>query len=185
MKNPVSSFFLCIFFFISFLGSASPVDGPTHVSISGKITDKNSGEALVGATVFVKELKSGAVSDMYGNYSLTLNIGTWSLVYSYVGYKTVYKTLELDPKSVLKINQEMEPLMRDLKEVEITSEKNDKNVVKPEMSTFRMDIKTIQHIPALFGEVDVIKAIQMLPGVQSVGEGSSGFSVRGGAPTRT
>ncbi len=182
MKNPVSSFFLCIFFFISFLGSASPVDGPTHVSISGKITDKNSGEALVGATVFVKELKSGAVSDMYGNYSLTLNIGTWSLVYSYVGYKTVYKTLELDPKSVLKINQEMEPLMRDLKEVEITSEKNDKNVVKPEMSTFRMDIKTIQHIPALFGEVDVIKAIQMLPGVQSVGEGSSGFSVRGGAP---
>jgi hypothetical protein len=78
------------------------------------------------------------------------------------------------------LNIELTVRQENLKEVEITSEKNDHNVSRPEMSTFKMDIKTIQSIPALFGEVDIIKAIQMLPGVQSVSEGSSGFSVRGG-----
>jgi hypothetical protein len=134
----------------------------------------------VGATIFVRELKTGAVSDVYGNYSLTLNEGNYTLVYSYIGYMTIVKSIELNKD--LKISLELDPQEHQLKEVEITSEKNDKNVVKPEMSTFRMDIKTIQRIPALMGEVDVIKAIQLLPGVQSVGEGSSGFSVRGGAP---
>jgi len=163
-----------------FQGFSEPVDKPVRFSIIGKITDKHSGEPLPGATVFVKQIQTGAVSDVYGNYSLTLDVGSYTLVYSYVGYKTVEKSVELTMN--IRLSQEMEPILRDLKEVEITSERNDKNVVKPEMSTFRMDIKTIQRIPALFGEVDVIKAIQMLPGVQSVGEGSSGFSVRGGAP---
>ena len=179
MKQSAFSLFFGLFILISLHGFCT--EAPGHVSISGKISDKRSGEALLGATVFVREIKTGAVSDVYGNYSLTMNVGQYTLVYSYVGYKTVTKTVDLSTKKEFRINLEMEPLSHDLKEVEITSEKNDKNVVKPEMSTFRMDIKTIQHIPALFGEVDVIKAIQMLPGVQSVGEGSSGFSVRGGA----
>ena len=180
MKPSFFYLFFGIFLLLNFSVLSDPLDKPIRHSISGKITDKHSGEALVGATVFVRELKTGAVSDFYGNYSITLNTGNYSLLYSYVGYKTVEKSIELNAD--IKINIELEPLLHDLKEVEITSEKNDKNVVKTEMSTFRMDIKTIQRIPALFGEVDVIKAIQMLPGVQSVGEGSSGFSVRGGAP---
>ena len=160
--------------------NGDPIDKPKKFSISGKIRDHRSGEALLGATIFVKELKTGTVTDLYGNYSLTLNEGNYTLQYSYIGYSTVDKRIELT-KDIL-FTLELEPQQHQLKEVEITSEKNDKNVVKPEMSTFRMDIKTIQRIPALMGEVDIIKAIQLLPGVQSVGEGSSGFSVRGGAP---
>lgn len=159
---------------------SDPAEKPIRFTISGKIRDARSGESLVGATIFVRELKTGAVSDVYGNYSLTLNEGTYTLVYSYIGYTTVEKTVVLNKDH--KISLELEPQEHQLNEVVITSEKNDKNVVKAEMSTFRMDIKTIQRIPALMGEVDIIKAIQLLPGVQSVGEGSSGFSVRGGAP---
>ncbi|MEI7981585.1 MAG: TonB-dependent receptor [Bacteroidota bacterium] len=172
---PTLLFHLC-----TFPLSGNPIDKTKRFSISGKITDKNNGEALVGATVFIKELKTGAVSDVYGNYSLTLTEGNYSLVFSYIGYKTHEQTVSLTMNMNLSV--ELEPHQQQLKEVEITSEKNDRNVVKPEMSTFRMDIKTIQRIPALLGEVDIIKAIQLLPGVQSVGEGSSGFSVRGGSP---
>jgi hypothetical protein len=176
--------FLISIFLIVFLtghsGNSDPGDKLRHFSINGKIRDQHSGEALLGATVFIKELKTGTVSDVYGNYSITLVEGNYTLVFSYIGYQTVEKRVELTKD--MKITIELEPKENQLNEVEITSEKNDKNVVKPEMSTFRMDIKTIQRIPALMGEVDVIKAIQLLPGVQSVGEGSSGFSVRGGAP---
>jgi hypothetical protein len=174
-------FFLLLFLVFSYhRGFSDPADKPKRYSISGKLTDLHSGEALVGATIFVRELKTGAVSDVYGNYSITLNEGSYTFVYSYIGYTTVEKTIVLN--SDQGISLELAPQEHQLKEVVITSEKNDRNVVKPEMSTFRMDIKTIQRIPALMGEVDVIKAIQLLPGVQSVGEGSSGFSVRGGAP---
>jgi len=149
-------------------------------TLNGKITEQSNGEALFGATIFVKELRTGSVSDMYGNYSITLAEGAYTFVFSYVGYVTQEKNIDL--KSSITLNIEMEPKHETLKEVEITSEKDDRNVSKPEMSTFKMDIKTIQKIPSLMGEVDIIKAIQLLPGVQSVGEGSSGFSVRGGAP---
>ena len=136
-------------------------------SFAGKITDQRSGEALVGATVFIRELKTGTVTDIYGNYSLTIPEGNYTILFSYIGFKTVTRQLVLIKDQ--RISVELEAEQHELKEVEVTSERNDKNVVKPEMSTFRMDIKTIQRIPALMG-------------VQSVGEGSSGFSVRGGAP---
>jgi hypothetical protein len=171
---------LLILLLITASGYAQTPAKAKHYTISGKITDQSSGEALLGATVFVRELRTGAVSDIYGNYSLTLDEGSYTLVYSYIGFVTVEKRIELQANQTISL--ELNPHQQTLKEVEITSEKDDKNVKKPEMSTFRMDIKTIQRIPALMGEVDIIKAIQMLPGVQSTGEGSSGFSVRGGAP---
>ncbi|MEI7896291.1 MAG: TonB-dependent receptor [bacterium] len=180
MKHSFFLPFLILLIFIHFSGSGEPTDKPRRFTITGKISDQHSGEALLGATIFVRELKTGAVSDIYGNYSITLDEGNYTLVYSYIGYASIVRQIEL--LKDLRLSLELEPSQHELKEVEITSEKNDKNVVKPEMSTFRMDIKTIQRIPALMGEVDVIKAIQLLPGVQSVGEGSSGFSVRGGAP---
>ena len=157
-----------------------PAETLKQYTVSGKVTDKSNGEALPGATVFIRELKTGGVTDLYGNYSLTLHEGSYTLVFSYIGYMTREIRVELTANRSLMV--ELSPHQQELKEVEITSERNDRNVVKPEMSTFRMDIKTIRKIPALMGEVDVIKAIQLLPGVQSVGEGSSGFSVRGGSP---
>jgi len=180
MKHLIFVFTLLILIFSYSQAISEPGDKPTRFSINGKIRDAHSGEALMGATIFVRELKTGAVSDFYGNYSLTLNEGNYTLVFSYIGYSTIEKKFELSKD--LKVSLELTPTEHQLNEVVITSEKNDKNVVKPEMSTFRMDIKTIQRIPSLMGEVDIIKAIQLLPGVQSVGEGSSGFSVRGGAP---
>jgi len=180
MKHLIFVFTLLILIFSYSQAISEPGDKPTRFSINGKIRDAHSGEALMGATIFVRELKTGAVSDFYGNYSLTLNEGNYTLVFSYIGYSTIEKKIELSKD--LKVSLELTPTEHQLNEVVITSEKNDKNVVKPEMSTFRMDIKTIQRIPSLMGEVDIIKAIQLLPGVQSVGEGSSGFSVRGGAP---
>jgi len=157
-----------------------PAETLKQYTVSGKVTDQSNGEALPGATVFIRELKTGGVTDLYGNYSLTLHEGSYTLVFSYIGYMTREIRVELTANRSLMV--ELSPHQQELKEVEITSERNDRNVVKPEMSTFRMDIKTIRKIPALMGEVDVIKAIQLLPGVQSVGEGSSGFSVRGGSP---
>lgn len=182
----ISRILITAVFFLTLLMPHPPVVAsdpgtvPKRYSISGKITDSRSGESLVGATIFVSELKTGAVTDIYGNYSLTLPEGSYNLVFSYIGYLTVEKKVLLN--SSLKLSLELDPHQKELSEVVISSERNDRNVVKPEMSTFRMDIKTIQRIPALMGEVDIIKAIQMLPGVQSVGEGSSGFSVRGGSP---
>ncbi len=149
-------------------------------TISGKISDSQNGETLIGATIYIAEKKTGTVSDIYGHFSISLPQGQYTVTISYIGYGSVKKTITLDKDISLKI--ELSVQEENLKEVEITSEKNDHNVVRPEMSTFKLDTKTIQSIPALFGEVDIIKAIQMLPGVQSVSEGSSGFSVRGGAP---
>ena len=149
-------------------------------TISGKVADTQNGETLIGATIYIAEKKTGTVTDIYGNFSISLLQGQYTVIISYIGYGTVKKTVTLDKDVSLKV--ELSVKQEDLKEVEITSERNDHNVARPEMSTFKLDTKTIQCIPALFGEVDIIKAIQMLPGVQSVSEGSSGFSVRGGAP---
>ena len=170
--------FLCFFFF-SGKAQKNPEKGK-RLTISGIISDKANGESLVGATIFIDELKTGTVTDVYGNYSISLLPGTYTLTISYIGFAPEERKIDLTHN--LKWNVELQVRQHDLDVVEIKSEKSDANVVRPEMSTFKMDIKTIQRIPALFGEVDVIKAIQMLPGVASVGEGSSGFSVRGGSP---
>ena len=149
-------------------------------TISGTIRDKSNGEALFGATIYVNELKTGTSSDVYGNYSITMMEGKYTLVFSYIGF--VKEHIECDLTLNIRLNIELKPKQETLEEVEITSEKSDKNITRPEMSTFKMDIKTIQKIPSLMGEVDIIKAIQLLPGVQTVSEGTNGFSVRGGAP---
>ena len=181
MRIPLAVFpgiILC-FSFLS-VSAQKHVEKEKKPTISGIISDKANGESLVGATIYIEELKTGTVTDVYGNYSISLAPGSYTLKFSYIGYATEEKKIDLTQN--LKWNVEMQIRQHTLDVVEIKSEKSDANVVRPEMSTFKMDIKTIQRIPALFGEVDVIKAIQMLPGVASAGEGSSGFSVRGGSP---
>ncbi|MBE0648622.1 MAG: TonB-dependent receptor [Bacteroidales bacterium] len=166
--------------FLPTLSAATDSELPGKWTISGSIRDFSNGEDLTGATVYVTELNTGAVSDFYGNYSVTIPEGHYTIQYSFVGFETVQRKVHLDKNLVIHI--ELNPASETLKEVEITSEQANKNVVRPEMSTFKMDIKTIKSIPSLMGEVDIIKAIQLLPGVQAVSEGGSGFSVRGGAP---
>ncbi len=148
-------------------------------SISGHIKDAADGEELIGATVVVKELNIGTSANAYGFYSIALEPGEYTLVYSFIGYKPLEKTILLDNDKTISVELQEEASL--LEEVVVTSEKPNANVTRAEMSVTRLDIKTIQQMPAFMGEVDVIKAIQMLPGVQSTSEGSSGFSVRGGA----
>ncbi|MEI6899323.1 MAG: TonB-dependent receptor [Bacteroidota bacterium] len=179
MRTALSCLLLLFLFAHVSMASMEPDKGKKH-TLNGTIRDRSNGEALVGATVFIKETKSGTSSDIYGNYSLTAIEGSYTLIFSYIGYQAQEKVIDLSKD--LHLNIELQPKQENLKEVEITSDKVDKNISRPEMSTFKMDIKTIQKIPSLMGEIDIIKAIQLLPGVQTVSEGTNGFSVRGGAP---
>jgi len=149
-------------------------------SLSGYITDKSNGEYLPGATVFVTNLKKGSASNIYGYYSIALKPDKYTIVYSYIGYAEV--TIEIDLIADTTINIELSPTSKKLDEVEITGEALNENITSSQMSVNKIDSKTIKSIPAFMGEVDLVKALQLLPGVKFAAEGSSGISVRGGSP---
>ena len=147
---------------------------------AGNISDAENGENLLGATLFVKELGVGTASNDYGFYSISLAPGTYTLVYSYLGYQDFVRKIDLEQNERLEV--ELVPVPEELDEVKITGERKDKNITQVEMGVEKLQGKTIKTIPALMGEVDLIKAIQLLPGVNATAEGGSGFSVRGGSP---
>jgi len=149
-------------------------------TISGKVKDAQNGEELIGATVFVKSQNTGTISNEYGYFSLTLPEGEYELVINYIGFESIHQKIDLNKD--YSFNFELKETSADLHEVEIKGERLDKNIRSNEMSNIKLQAKSIKKIPAFMGEVDLIKAIQLLPGVQSASEGSSGFSVRGGSP---
>ncbi len=149
------------------------------VNVSGYVRDATTGEALIGANVVILEIGTGTVTNSYGYYSLTLEPGFYTLIYSYVGYVAETQPLRLDADQVLDI--ELSESLQELQEVTITAESGNANITRLETGSTQLPIQSIRKIPALLGEVDVIKAIQLLPGVQVTSEGSSGFSVRGGS----
>jgi len=151
---------------------------PGKVTLSGYVRDQSNGEMLIGVTVYCPELKTGAVSNVYGFYSLSLAPGKYNIRYSYVGYNAQEKAIQLDKNQTIDIS--LQPVQALLGVVVITGSRTNENVRAPEMSLVKLDIKTINKVPALLGEIDVIKVLQLLPGVQSTSEGSTGFSVRGG-----
>lgn len=148
-------------------------------TINGYVKDAADGESLIGATVLIKELGSGNITNVYGFYSVTVPAGDYTVEYRYIGFVTQSKQISLTEDVRLDIELGGEQI--ELQEVVVTAEPEDENVTSTEMSVAKLDIKTINKIPAFLGEVDVIKSIQLLPGVSSVGEGSSGFNVRGGS----
>ncbi len=157
----------------------SPSDKGLMV-LSGHIKDGNTGELLIGATVYFKDLKTGTISNLYGFYSFSVKPGTYNVDFAYMGYKTVSKTIEIKTNTTL--NLELFEDNETIEEIVITSKKTDAHVRDPQMSVQKLQNKDIKAIPALMGEVDVIKVLQLMPGVQATSEGSSGFSVRGGNP---
>jgi len=150
-------------------------------TLSGSLKSSSDGESLTGVTVFIKEAGTGATTNAYGFYSITLPAGNYTVEYSFIGYNRIIHTIHLDKN--LKMDIELNESAEQLQEVVITAEEEDRstNIKSMEMSTSKLDIKTIQKLPALLGEVDVVKSLQFLPGVSQVGEGSSGFNVRGGS----
>lgn len=149
------------------------------VTLNGYVRDASNGEELIGVTVLVTELGNGVVSNSYGFYSLTLAPGTYTIKYSFIGYLSIEKTITLDKDLALNIALPEEALQ--LEEVVVTGKAPEANVVGIQMSRNELDIKQVKKLPALFGEPDIIKTIQLLPGVISAGEGTSAFFVRGGS----
>ncbi len=148
-------------------------------TINGYVKDAANGEALIGATVLVKEINGGNITNVYGFYSITVPPGDYTIEYRYIGF--LAQTQQITLSSNQRIDVELAEEGVQLAEVVVTAEPEDENVSSVEMSVSKMDIKTINKIPSFLGEVDVIKSIQLLPGVTSVGEGASGFNVRGGS----
>ncbi|MCK4676606.1 MAG: TonB-dependent receptor [Bacteroidales bacterium] len=182
MKSLIPAILLLLTFILMLSGPLSAEDpiGIDRYTISGTVTDATNGEELLGATIYIEELETGVATNLYGFYSVSLPEGKYTLMFSYVGFQTIQKTINL--KTDLTINVELEMNKEMLTEVVIKGEMKGENLRKPEMSTFKIDSRSIKKIPAFMGEVDIIKAIQLLPGVQATSEGGSGFSVRGGSP---
>ena len=148
-------------------------------TLNGYITDSESGESLIGATVFINEINSGTVTNPYGFYSITLDEGNYNIDFRYIGYNTISK--EIDLSSNTKVDIELASSDIQLESVVVSDVAEDYNISSIEMSTAKLDMSKVTEIPTFLGENDIIKAIQLLPGVSSVGEGASGFNVRGGS----
>ncbi|MBN2274065.1 MAG: TonB-dependent receptor [Bacteroidales bacterium] len=146
-------------------------------TISGYVSDED-GEMLIGVNVYVPNTTYGGVSNTYGFYSLTIPEGSYTLIYSFVGFEAREIPVRLDKN--IKQNVTLKPVSSEIQEVQITAERKDKNIQEIGMGNVTLQAKTIKKIPNLMGETDIIKSIQLLPGVQTSVEGSSGFYVRGG-----
>jgi len=162
-----------------FLVFFSPLSHAQDVTISGHITDIKNGETIINATIFENNSHKGCVSNAYGYYSITLPKGNVNLFYSYVGYKQLNLSLKLKRDTV--INLQMSEAT-ELGEVTVYANRKDFGVQGSQMSAIDVPIAQIKSVPTLFGETDVLKALQLLPGVKAGTEGSAGFYVRGGGP---
>ena len=169
MKKLILLFFVCTFY------SAFSQE---KFTISGYVKDAKNGESLIGVTVYKKNSQIGASTNEYGFYSLTLPKGTDTVVFSFIGYQSIFRVVNLTSNQTISV--ELPEEGKNLAEVVISAEKADANIKSMEMGVAKLDIQQIQKMPALLGEVDIIKSIQLLPGVTTVGEGASGFNVRGG-----
>ena len=157
---------------------SSLVFAQQNFTVSGYVKCAETGEALIGSTIYVEELQTGTITNLYGFYSITLPEGNYSLMYSYIGYQDEFTKIELSDNATL--NLELLTTAFEMEEVVIRSEAADKNIQESEMSVVKISPKNIKAIPVIFGEQDIIKTLQLLPGVNAGGEGSTGFYVRGG-----
>lgn len=153
--------------------------GQSNQTISGYISDKSSGEPIIGAQLFSDSLKQGATTNTYGYFALTLPQGTHKLICRASGFEPVGYDFQLLSDTVLTI--ELSVIGKQLDEIEVVANRND-NTESTKIGQITLDIETIKRLPAFMGEVDPLKIIQLLPGVSSVNEGAQGFYVRGGGP---
>lgn len=174
MKKLIFLIFTILFF--SFTEAKAQQQG-----VFGLVKDVDTQEIMIGVAIYIDSLQIGTTTDDNGYYELRLNSGRHKIRYSYLGYHTIEQTVVVE-KNRKRLNVEMKMESQILENVIVTSKKRDANVRELEMSVQKLEMVKIRKIPTLMGEIDVIKAIQMLPGVHAASEGSSGFSVRGGSP---
>lgn len=155
------------------------VEAQEKYTLSGYVTDAASGESLPGANVYIQETKKGTTTNASGFYSFQVESGNFTLVISFAGFQKFEQTIDFASEKSIRINVEMQTYTLD--EVVVTGDR-ERNIRNVQMGEVPLEVETIKQIPAFLGEVDVLKTIQLLPGVQSAGEGNTGFYVRGGGP---
>ena len=153
--------------------------GQNRFTISGTIREASSNETLIGVTVAFPQLKTGAITNEYGFYSISLPEGEYNVIVSYLGYQELTQNINLNEN--LNLDFDLLEKTEQLSEVVVTENVERLNIRKPQMSVAGLQVKTIKQIPVVLGEADVVKSLLLLPGVTSAGEGASGFNVRGGA----
>ena len=150
-----------------------------NYTINGIVKDSLSGETLIGVTLkFNGKAQVGTSTNAYGFFSYKLSSGDYDLSVSYVGYKTISRRISVIADTKLDLNMVPDNI---LDEVVISSEKRNDNVVNAQMGIAKINLSEIRNVPVLFGERDILKTLQLLPGIKSAGEGNSGFYVRGGS----
>jgi hypothetical protein len=149
-------------------------------TFSGYVKDTANGETLIGATVYLKEIKTGAAANEFGYFTLSAPPGTYTAVVSYIGFES--KEFKLDLNQNTRLNFQLKTRSIQTQEVVVTGERTDRNVKSTEMSRLEISGETLKQLPVIMGEPDVLKAITLLPGIKSGGEASTGFYVRGGGP---
>jgi len=148
-------------------------------TISGTLTDASTGETLIGATVKLKEIpQASSASNSYGFYAISAPQGRYTLIASFVGFKTVVDTITLEKDQ--KINLSLQPQTA-IEEVVISgNRRNNNNVSSPQMGLEKLNMTQINQLPVVLGEQDILKSITLMPGIKSSGEGNTGYYVRGG-----
>ncbi len=162
----------------NFIGKTQDLAKGGNATISGYIREAETGEGIIGGTVYVEELNKGTSTNQYGYYSITLPAGDYHISFSYIGLEKERKHIILYSSGTY--NMELFEKYIRLHEVTITSEAEDLNITGVQMGKTSMNIKTIKSIPVFLGEVDVINSLMLFPAVSTVGEGAAGFNVRGG-----
>jgi hypothetical protein len=172
MKNIIAFFILLEI--IPFTGLLAQ----KNVTLSGFTKDAGTGEVLIGATIYVDELQSATTSNIYGFYSLTIPPGNYTIQISYMGYVQDTRAVKLESNKIL--NVELKEKINELQEVIVLSKAADDNVKSNKMGTIELDVKKSRMVPVVFGEQDILKTLQLSPGIKPASEGSSGYYVRGG-----
>ena len=166
-----------IFLCLVFLGQYARAQA-SRFTISGTVKDANTGETLIGASIRLLEANKGTSSNSYGFYSLTGEKGDYTLQFSYIGYQSVIRKLNLSGSITLNVELTAN---NELKEVVVSGRAEKEQITNPQMALERLNMENVKSIPVLLGEKDILKTIQLLPGIKSAGEGNSGFYVRGGS----
>ncbi|RBP32672.1 TonB-dependent receptor-like protein [Oceanihabitans sediminis] len=168
-----------LFLYLLFFFSIAFIHAQEKFTLSGTILEAASNETLISVNIIIPDLQTGTTTNEYGFYSITLPEGTYQIIISYIGFADVVETIELT-QNITK-NFKLKEATENLDEVVIIENIEKLNIKKPQMSVNALSASTIKQIPVVLGEADVIKAITLLPGVTTAGEGASGFNVRGGA----
>ena len=173
MKNII----ICFLFIFCF--SNIPTNAQDKFTLKGIVSEEKNNETLIGVSIIFPELKTGTTTNEYGFYSITLPKGTYKIIISYLGFTTISETITLSENLTKNFN--LTDSLETLNEIVLVENIEKVNIQAPQMSVNRLTASSIKEIPVVLGEADIIKAITLLPGVTSAGEGASGFNVRGGS----